>query len=110
MAQFEHVLMLRQDLSTADLEEVLKSHEQTLSELNGNVIYKESWGLRTLAYPIKDNKKAFYEFMNIEMPQNKVEDLNAKLNLNDNIVRYLSIKVSNFCETPTIMLKDKESK
>ena len=110
MAQFEHIIMLRQDLSTSDLEEALKSHEQTLNELNGKMIYKESWGLRNLAYPIKENKKAFYEFMNIEIPQNKINDLNSKLNLNEKIIRYLSIKVKEFCETPTAMMKEKDSK
>ena len=108
MALFEHIIMLRQDLSSSDLEEAIKVHEQTLSELDGNVVYKESWGLRNLAYPIKENKKAFYEFMNIEIPQDKIDTLNSKLNLNDKIIRYLSIKVKNFCDTPTIMVKNKE--
>ena len=108
MALFEHIIMLRQDLSSSDLEEVIKGHEQTLGELNGNVIYKESWGLRNLAYPIKENKKAFYEFMNIELPQDKIDVLNSKLNLNDKIIRYLSVKVKKFCDTPTMMVKDKD--
>ena len=108
MALFEHIIMLRQDLSSSDLEEAIKVHEQTLGERNGNVVYKESWGLRSLAYPINENKKAFYEFMNIELPQDKIDTLNTKLNLNDKIIRYLSIKVKDFCETPTIMLKNKD--
>ena len=108
MALFEHIIMLRQDLSSSDLEEAIKIHEQTLSELDGNVVYKESWGLRNLAYPIKENKKAFYEFMNIELPQDKIDALNTKLNLNDKIIRYLSIKVKDFCDTPTIMIKSKD--
>ena len=108
MALFEHIIMLRQDLSSSDLEEAIKVHEQTLGELNGNVVYKESWGLRNLAYPIKENKKAFYEFMNIELPQDKIDALNSKLNLNDKIIRYLSIKVKDFCDTPTIMVKSKD--
>ena len=108
MALFEHIIMLRQDLSSTDIEDAVKLHEQTLGDLNGNVVYKESWGLRNLAYPIKENKKAFYEFMNIEIPQEKVDDLNKKLNLNEKIIRYLSIKVNKFCETPTIMIKNKD--
>ena len=108
MALFEHIIMLRQDLSSSDLEEAIAVHEQTLGELDGNVVYKESWGLRNLAYPIKENKKAFYEFMNIEMPQDKIDTLNSKLNLNDKIIRYLSIKVKDFCDTPTIMVKNKD--
>ena len=108
MALFEHIIMLRQDLSSTDIEDAIKIHEQTLGELEGNVVYKESWGLRNLAYPIKENKKAFYEFMNIEMPQDKIDALNSKLNLNDKIIRYLSIKVKGFCDTPTIMVKNKD--
>ena len=108
MALFEHTIMLRQDLSSSDLVEALKSHEQMLNEINGNIIYKESWGLRNLAYPIKENKKAFYEFMNIELPQNNIDLMNSKLNLNEDIIRYLSVKVKKFCETPTLMIKDKD--
>jgi|TARA_Y100000816_G_C26047674_1_gene549111 small subunit ribosomal protein S6 len=108
MALIEHVILLKQDLSTSDLALELKNHEDILGELNGSVIYKESWGLRNLAYPIKENKKAFYEFMNIEIPNENIDNLNAKLNLNENVIRYLSIKVKSFCDTPTVMLKDKE--
>ena len=59
MALFEHVLVLKQELSTADLENELKSHTDTITELNGSIKYNESWGLRNLAYPINNNKKAF---------------------------------------------------
>ena len=108
MALFEHVIMLKQSLSSNELSNELKSHAEMVSELSGNVVYKESWGMRNLAYPIKNNKKAFYEFMNIEMPQENIDLMNSKLNLNENIIRYLSIKVKSFSETPTLMIKEKE--
>tara|TARA_Y100000816_G_C25964217_1_gene503115 strand:- start:333 stop:659 length:327 start_codon:yes stop_codon:yes gene_type:complete len=108
MAFFEHVILLKQDLSSSDLENVIKLHNDTLQELDGTVVYQESWGLRSLAYPIKNNKKAFYEFMNIEIPQKNMEKLNSKLNLNESVLRYLSIKVKSFSGTPTQMIKDKE--
>jgi len=108
MALFEHVLVLKQELSTADLETELKNHTNTIVELNGSIKYNESWGLRNLAYPINNNKKAFYEFMNIELPGENIETLNSKLNLNENVIRYLSVKVKEFGDTPTAMLKEKE--
>ena len=108
MALFEHVIMLRQDLSNTDLDKELANYREMLGQLDGNVVYNESWGLRSLAYPIKENKKAFYEFMNIELPQNKISLLNEKINLNENIIRYLSIKVKSFANTPTLMIKEKE--
>ena len=108
MALFEHVIILKQSLSSNELSNELKSHAEMVSELSGNVVYQESWGMRNLAYPIKNNKKAFYEFMNIEMPQKNIDLMNSKLNLNENVIRYLSIKVKSFGETPTLMVKEKE--
>ena len=108
MALFEHIIMLKQDLGSSEIENEIKNHAETINDLDGNLVYKESWGLRNLAYPIKDNKKAFYEFMNIEIPQEKIDELNSKLNLNENVIRYLSIRVKNFCDTPTLMIQDKE--
>ena len=108
MALFEHVVILKQSLSSNELSNELKNHSDMVSELSGNVVYQESWGMRNLAYPIKNNKKAFYEFMNIEMPQENIDLMNSKLNLNENVIRYLSIKVKSFSETPTLMIKEKE--
>ena len=108
MALFEHVIMIKQDLSSSDVIDEIKKYEETITELDGSVIYKESWGLRNLAYPIKENKKAFYEYMNVDMPQANIKSLNSMLNLNENIIRYLSIKVKEFGETPTLMMKDKD--
>ncbi len=108
MALFEHVIILKQSLSSNELSDELKNHTDMVSELNGNVVYQESWGMRNLAYPIKNNKKAFYEFMNIEIPQENIDLMNSKLNLNENVIRYLSIKVKSFSETPTLMVKEKE--
>jgi len=108
MALFEHVFMLRQDLSSADLESAIGNHEKTISELEGTIVYKESWGLKNLSYPIKNNKKAFYQYMNIEMSNEKIEEMNSKLNLNESIIRYLSIKVKKFEDTPSPMIKEKE--
>ena len=108
MALFEHVIILKQSLSSNELSNELKNHTDMVSELNGNVVYQESWGMRNLAYPIKNNKKAFYEFMNIEIPQENIDLMNSKLNLNENVIRYLSIKVKSFSETPTLMIKERE--
>ena len=108
MALFEHVYMLRQDLSSADLESAISNHEETIGELEGTIIYKENWGLKNLSYPIKNNKKAFYEYMNIEMPNEKIEEMNSKLNLDENVIRHLSIKVKDFEKTPSPMIREKE--
>ena len=108
MALFEHVVLLKQDLSSSDLESEIKKHEETISELNGSVVSKESWGLRNLAYPIKNNKKAFYELMNIDVPNENIKKINEKLNLNENIIRYITVKVKDFENEPSPLMKGEE--
>jgi len=108
MALFEHVVLLKQDLSSSDLEVEIKNHEEIITKLDGNIVSKESWGLRNLAYPIKNNKKAFYELMNIDVPNEKIKMINEKLNLNENIIRYITIKVKSFENEPSPMMKGNE--
>ena len=108
MALFEHVVLLKQDLSSSDLETEIKNHNEIISKFNGSIVSKESWGLRNLAYPIKNNKKAFYELMNIDIPNEKIKMINEKLNLNENIIRYITIKVKSFENGPSPMMKGNE--
>jgi|TARA_B100001142_G_scaffold14105_1_gene13330 small subunit ribosomal protein S6 len=108
MSLYEHVLIYKQDLSSTQLESEINTHKDLIKELGGKVVYEESWGLRNLAYMIKDNKKAFYQFMNVNMPGNGNDKITAKLNLNQNVIRYISIKVKEFDKTPTQLSKDPE--
>ena len=108
MALFEHVVLLKQDLSSSDLESEIKNHEEMISELNGSIVSKESWGLRNLAYPINNNKKAFYELMNIDIPNENIKKISQKLNLNENVIRYITVKVNHFEDGPSPMIKGSE--
>ena len=108
MSLYEHVLIYKQDLSSTQLESEINTHKDMIKELGGEVVYEESWGLRNLAYMIKDNKKAFYQFMNVNMPGDVNDKIIAKLNLNQNVIRHISIKVKEFDKTPTQLSKDPE--
>ena len=108
MSLYEHVLIYKQDLSSTQLELEINTHKDMIKELGGEVVYEESWGLRNLAYMIKDNKKAFYQFMNVNMPRDVNDKITAKLNLNQNVIRHISIKVKEFDKTPTQLSKDPE--
>ena len=108
MSLYEHVLIYKQDLSTTQLDSEINAHKDLIKELGGEIVYEESWGLRNLAYMINDNKKAFYQFMNIDMPGEANDKITAKLNLNQNVIRHISIKVKEFEKTPTPLSKEPE--
>ena len=108
MALFEHVVLLKQDLSSSDLHSEIKNHEQIISDFKGSIVSKESWGLRNLAYPIKNNKKAFYELIKLDITSENIKKINEKLSLNENVIRYISIKVKSFDDGPSPMVKETE--
>ena len=66
MSLYEHVLIFKQDLSTSQLETEIGTHKELIKELGGDVVYEESWGLRNLAYMIKNNKNYSKEFKHLK--------------------------------------------
>ena len=66
--------------------------------------------LRDLSYNIKNYKKAFYKFYQIEIESNKIQDIKKNLTQNEHIIRHLFIKVDQHAELPTKILKNESLK
>ena len=108
MNKFEVTILLNPDISTiiADKEE-----EQFISNIvknEGKVINQENWGLRDLSYNIKNHKKAFYKFYQVEIDGKKLENIKKNLTQNEKIMRHLFVKVDLHQELPTTMIKNEE--
>ncbi|HEY4078026.1 MAG TPA: 30S ribosomal protein S6, partial [Rhizomicrobium sp.] len=96
MALYEHLLIARQDIS-AQAVDALATHLKTIVEGEGGKVEKqEYWGLRGLAYRIKKNRKGHYVLLNINAPANAVVELERQLKINEDVLRYLTVKVDQF--------------
>src|ERR1700692_3412122 len=96
MALYEHMLIARQDIS-AQAVDALATHLKTIIETEGGKVEKqEYWGLRTLAYRIKKNRKGHYVLLNLNAPSNAVVELERQLKINEDVLRYLTVKVDQF--------------
>lgn len=107
MAYYENVFIVRQDLSPSQAEALEKSFEQLIEQNGGKVTSTEYWGLRTLAYPIKKNKKGHYILLNIDAPASVISELERHMNLNEDILRNLTIKLEKKPEGPSVMMRQK---
>ena len=108
MNKFEAVILLSPDLSSSNLKKEEDSFKKLLIGLDGSIFSKEDWGLRNLSYKIKKFKKAFYKFYQLEIEGSKIQDIKKNINQNEQIIRYLFVKVKNHTKLPTKILNEEK--
>ena len=110
MPFYENVFIALQDLTPAKVTELTDKYVSVIENNGGKVSKRESWGLRTLAYKINKNRKGYYTLMNIEAPADAVIEMERLMRLDENLIRYLTIKVDELEEGPSVMLEAKSRK
>ena len=108
MSKFETVLLLSPDLSSANLKKQEETFKKLLSKFSGSIFSEEDWGLRNLNYKIKNYKKAFYKFYQLEIEGSRIQDIKKNINQNEQIIRHLFVKVKNHQDLPTKILKEEK--
>ena len=108
MALYECVLMARQDISSSQAESLVDQFSEIIETNGGKVTKKEMWGLRTLAYRINKNRKAHYTLLNLDAPSAAVAEMERNLRLNEDVIRYLTLRVEEHEEGPSIVLQARE--
>jgi len=71
----------------------LKNLKALISKQSGKVIKEDAWGEKTLSYPIKKLRSANFYNWTVELDQTKISDLKKELNFNENLLRYLLLKI-----------------
>ncbi len=95
MAYYEHVVIARQDISPQQAEALNDTLKALIEEHGGTVAKIEYWGLRNLAYRIKKNRKGHYSLMAIDAPAPAVKEMERQLGLNEDVLRYLTVRVED---------------
>lgn len=108
MPLYEHVFIARQDLATAQVDAIGEALTKVIEEGQGKVAKTEYWGLRSLAYRIKKNRKGHYMMLNIDAPAPAVAELERQVALNEDIIRYMTIRVDELEEGPSAMMRRSE--
>ena len=104
MALYEHVLIARQDVSPAQVETLLEEATKTITDLGGKVEKSEYWGLRNLAFRVRKNRKGHYCLLNIDAPAAAVHELERRSRINEDIIRFLTVKVEALDPEPSPVL------
>ncbi len=105
MPLYEHVFLARQDISAQQVEALLQTSRNILEERGGSVGKTEYWGLKSLTYRIKKNRKAHFTLMNIEAPPEAVAEMERQLRLSTDVIRFLTVKVNEHETAPSPMMR-----
>ena len=108
MSNFEAVVLLSPEIPSNVRNSCLDSLEQLINDKSGKVINNEDWGLRDLSYNINHYSKAFYNFYQIEIEGDKIENIKKTLNQDENFIRHLFVKVEKHQELPTKLNNEKK--
>ena len=108
MAYYEHVLIARQDISPQQVDALVEDITKTITEQGGTVGKSEYWGLRNLAYRVRKNRKGHYCLLNIDAPAAAVHEMERRQRINEDVLRFITIRVDALDEEPSPVLARRE--
>jgi small subunit ribosomal protein S6 len=108
MALYEHVYLARQDVSPQQVETLTGQFKTIIASLGGTVGKTEYWGVKSLAYRIKKNRKAHFTLMNIDAPPAAIAEMERQQGINEDILRVLTLRVDELEEGPSAQLRKRE--
>jgi small subunit ribosomal protein S6 len=108
MALYEHIFLARQDVSAQQVEELTNTLTEVLVAGGGKITKNEYWGLKTLSYRIRKNRKAHYSLLNIDAPASAVAEMERQMRINEDILRFLTVRVDEHEEGPSAMMQKRD--
>jgi small subunit ribosomal protein S6 len=105
MPLYEHVFLARQDISQAQVDALTKEYGEVITEGGGKVGKTEYWGVKPLAYKIKKNRKAHFSLMNLDAPPAAVAEMERRMTLSPDVIRFLTIRVDAHETDPSIQMR-----
>lgn len=104
MPYYESVFIARQDITAAQTEALTETFTGVITEGGGQVTKTEPWGLRSLTYRIKKNRKGHYVLLNIDSPPAAVHEMERQMRLHEDVLRYMTLRVDELEEGPSAIL------
>ena len=108
MALYEHVFLARQDVSAQQVEALVEQYKGVIEANGGKVGRVENWGLKSLTYRIKKNRKAHYALMDIDAPAAAIHEMERQMRISEDVLRYMTIAVEAHEEGPSAMMQKRD--
>ena len=108
MPLYEHVFLARQDVTPQQVETMVDQYKGVIEQNGGSVDKTEMWGVKSLAYRIKKNRKAHFTMFNLNAPAPAVAEMERQMRINEDILRFMTIKVEELETEPSVMMQKRD--
>jgi len=110
MAFYEHTFLVRQDAAQTQVDALVEQYKGVLTAGGATVDKVEHWGLKSLTFRIKKNRKAYFILMNINGPYQAVAEMERQMSISEDVIRNLTIKVEALEEGPSAQMRRREER
>jgi small subunit ribosomal protein S6 len=105
MPLYEHVYLARQDASAQQVEALTAQYKGVIEQMGGKITKTEYWGVKSLSYRIRKNRKAHMTLLNVDAPATALAEIERQERLNEDVLRYLTVRVDAHEEGPSAMMR-----
>ena len=108
MALYEHIYLARQDVTAQQVDALTAQFKSVIESFGGKVEKTEYWGLKSLAYRIKKNRKAHFSLLNIDAPPAALSEMERQMGINEDVIRFITVRVEALEQGPSAMMRKRE--
>lgn len=105
MPLYEHVYLARQDLSAQQVDELTNQYKAVIEQHGGSIEKVEYWGVKSLSYRMRKNRKAHFTLLNVNAPSPALAEVERQERLNEDVLRALTIRVDALEAGPSAMMR-----
>ena len=110
MALYEHIFMSRPDVTAQQVEALIEQYRSVIEAAGGKVAKQEYWGVKSLAYKIRKNRKAHFTLLNLDAPHAAVAEMERQMRLSEDVIRFITVRVEEHEEGPSIMMQKRDDR
>ena len=110
MGLYEHVFLVRQDATPAQVEALVEQYKGVITSGGGKVEKVENWGVKSLTYRIKKNRKAHFTLLNIAAPSDAVKEMERQMSISEDVIRFMTIAVEELEAGPSAQMRRREDR
>jgi small subunit ribosomal protein S6 len=110
MGLYEHTFLVRQDATQAQVDALLEQYTGVLTAGGAKVEKVENWGIKSLTFRMKKNRKAYFTFLNISGPHAAIAEMERQMSISEDVIRYITIAVEELEEGPSAMMRRRDDR